>query len=184
MKRWLLAGSLALACAGPARAQEGSAIVQMADGSTLLFSGWTLVYEYQAARSGTPLLQAPLATREARELILGKKSYPLAGATLAISYAPARRQREAGGEPVEVQLPAAVTLQAGDGARQQPKLEPPARERLLEPGVKPQQFLARVLELRGTTATGNQRQLCLLAFTALVECPSEAERRVVRIEFQ
>lgn len=182
--RWLVAGSLALACAGVARAQDGGAIVQMADGSTLLLSGWTLVYEYQAARAGTTLLQAPLATHEARELILGKKSYPLAGATLSISYTPTRRQREEGAEAVEVALPTGIALQAGGGPPQAPKLESPARERLLEPGTKAQQFLARVVELKGTTATGNERRLCLFAFTALVECPSEAERRIVKIEFQ
>jgi hypothetical protein len=182
--RRLVLALLALACAGPARGQEGGAIVQMADGSTVMLSGWTLVYEYQATSAGTPLLQAPYATREARELILGKKAYPLAGATLTIAYTTTRRQREADAEPVEVSLPSALALQAGDGPQQQPKLESPARDRLVEPGTKPRQFLARAVELKGTTPTGNERRLCLFAFTALVECPSEAERRIVKIEFQ
>jgi len=181
--RTLVPALLALVCATAARGQQGGAIVQMADGSTVMLSGWTLVYEYQAAGAGTPLLQAPYSTHEARELILGKKAFPLAGATLTIDYTPTKRQREAGGEPVEVWLPSAVAVQTG-GERQQPKLEAPARERLLEPGAKPKQFLARVAELKGTTPTGNQRQLCLFAFTALVECPSEPERRIVKVEFQ
>src|SRR5262245_35290066 len=105
MIRWRMPNRRLLAlllAAGPAAAlagQEGaSAIVHMADGSSIPLTQATLSYEYVTWKQGTPQLQAQPQRRDTgSELWLAKKTYPLQGRSLEIVYTPAERERRVAG---------------------------------------------------------------------------------------
>jgi hypothetical protein len=164
----------------------GSALVSMADGGSVLLRSWTLSVEYQAWPSGTSQYQAPIARRETTDLWLGRRSYPLAGATLEIEYAPAEREREVDGSVRKVAVPTArgLALTGPDGKRTPLRLEAPQRDLVVPGAPKSQMLLVRTLDLRGETLAGTHGDLCIASFTALVECPDEDARRIVRIEFR
>jgi hypothetical protein len=64
------------------------------------------------------------------------------------------------------------------------KLEAPQRELLVPGGEKNMLFVVRTLDLHGQTLTGTRRELCLVSFTSLVECPDDPALQVARIQFQ
>jgi hypothetical protein len=45
-------------------------------------------------------------------------------------------------------------------------------------------LMARTLDLVGETITGTKKDLCVVSYTAVVECGGNAADRVVKIEFQ
>ncbi len=176
---------LALA-ALPALAQEtGPAILSFADGSSMPLQNATLSYEYQSWKQGTTQFQAPSVRKETRDLLLGKKVYSVAKQKLEIVYTPQNREREVAGKPriVKVNVASGLALIGADGKRTLFKLEPPVKEAFLPDAEKNTLFALRTLDLRGQTLTGTKRELCLVSFTSLVECPDDAAQQVTRIEF-
>ena len=181
MRRGLRALAI-VACAWRLGAQEvGPAVVKLADGTSLPLVPWSLSYEYAAWNRGSEPGTSPQRT-EARELRLGKKTYPVSGSVLAIEYEEVTRSGD-DGQSQKVPVPRSLTLTGSDGKRTTLKPEPPARE-LLAPGADKNLLVQpRSLDLRGRTLTGTQREFCLLSFTALIECNVTTGQQVVRIEF-
>lgn len=186
MKTQRLAALLGMALAAPLRAQEGgSAVAQMADGSSVPLVTWTLSYEYVAWRQGTPQYQAAPQRRDTAELWLGKKTYPVRGQSLEIAYTPTEKEREVEGVVKRVKLPVASGLVLSASGKKTPlKLEPPHRDLVIPGAEKGQLLVVRTLDLKGQTLTGTRREFCLLSFTSLVECPEEPANQVVRVDFQ
>jgi hypothetical protein len=181
--RWALSLTLA---AFPALAQDaGPAILTFADGSSMPLQKATLSYEYQSWKPGTAAFQAPTARKETAELLLGKKSYPIAKLKLEIVYTAQNREREIAGHAriVKVNVASGLTLTGADGKKTQLKLEQPVKEAFLPDAEKNTLFAVRTLDLRGETLTGTKRELCLVSFSSLVECPDDAAQQVTRIEF-
>lgn len=180
----LLAGT----AASPAQEEPAGsavAVVYLADGSSVPLRSWSLSYEYMAwPQGGSQALTNP-ARRESRELWLGKRSFPAAGAVLEIVYGETVREREVEGETRAVRAPLAreVSLTvAGKTTRLAP--EPPQRQLLLPGGDKKLIVQARSLDLRGETIGGTRRELCLLTYTSQVECAGTPDAQVVKVEFQ
>lgn len=184
----LALASLALASAArPVAAQQGdSVVVHLRDGSTLPLLSASLSYEYVSWRQGTSSFLSSPDRKPAPELWLAKKSYPLKGHTLEIEYAPRQVEREVEGtvKKLDVQAAIGLALLAADGKRTSLKLEPPHRDLLLPDAEKGMLLSVRTLDLVGETLTGTHRELCLVSFTSLVECPYDPSRQVAKIEFQ
>jgi hypothetical protein len=187
MGRRLLA-ALALcgvAAERPLAQESKSALVHMLDGTSFPVQNWSLSYEYQAWRAGTPQFQAQPTSTSTSELWVGKKAFPVKGHTLEIVYQSVRREREVEGKPqvVSVNTGRGLTLVAPDGRRTSFKLEAPHRDMLLPGAGKTLLVAPRTLDLHGETFTGTKRALCLLSFTSLVECPDDPAQQVAKIEF-
>jgi hypothetical protein len=178
----LLAAALTLPLAG----QDGrSAVVHLADGTSVPLTAAALSYEYVAWKQGTPSYQAPPQRREAPELWLAKKSYPVKGQSLHVVFTPVEKEREVEGTVKRVKVPVASGVVIGDGTKKNPlKLEPPHRDLMLPDAERGLLLVVRTLDLRGETLTGTKKEFCLLSFTALVECPDDPGNQVVRIDFQ
>jgi hypothetical protein len=164
-------GVVALLLAGAAAPEEPAAapvMVYLADGSSLPLQSWSLSYEYVTWVQGTDPALATAHRREAKELWVGKKRVPTGGLTLEIRREPGQRQQ--------------LALAFPQGKKEEMKVEPPSRDLLAAEGQKGL-VVARSLDLRGETLTATKRELCLLAYTQLVECGQEPEQRVVKIEF-
>ena len=177
-----------LAAPLPASAQEPSAaaVVTLADGTSLPLTGWSLSYEYQAWKEGTPQAFAQPVRRATSELLVGKKSYSTAGATLEIQYRTFPRPAEEGSDqpPPAGAVVTGLVLTAA-GKKTEIKLEAPQKDSLLPLGTgKGLVAQARSLDLAGQTLTGTRREFCLVSFSAQVECGSLPSERVVKIEFQ
>ena len=184
MKPRCLLSALALALAAPLAGQDGGgAVVHLGDGSSVPLTTATLSYEYVAWKQGTPQHEARPQRRDAPELWLAKKSYPIRGQSLEIVYNPGFKAREVDGETkaVKVQIASALRLPAVKSAL---KLEAPHRDLVLPDGERGLTLAVRTLDLRGETLTGTKKEFCLLSFTALVECPDDPANQVVRIDFQ
>jgi hypothetical protein len=180
---WLAVAVLALASEAAAEGGE-TILVHFADGSSLPLRSWSLSYEYSAWRRGESPALATTARKEAREIWAGKRAIPVAGLTLEIQYSQLERGQEVEGEirPVVVAVVKSLSITAADGKRTVLKPDPPHRD-LIAPGPEGTMAQARALDLRGETLTGTKRDLCLLSYTALVQCLSEADQRVVKIQF-
>jgi hypothetical protein len=177
---WLLA----LVLAAPLQGQDGGgAVVQLADGSSVPLARATLSYEYVAWKQGTPQHEARPQRRDAPELWLAKKSYPVRGQSVEIVYVPGYKPREVDGETKAVKVSVANGIRL-PGVKSPLKLEPPHKDLVLTDAERGLMLAVRTLDLRGETLTGTKREFCLLSFTALVECPDDAPNRVVRIDFQ
>ncbi len=141
----------------------------MADGTSLPLRSWSLSYEFVTWPQGTDPALATAHRRDARELWVGKKRVPTGGLTVEI-------RRESGDrDQLELGFP--------EGKKEEVKVEPPSRDLLSPEGQKGFLVVARSLDLRGETLTATKRELCLLAYTSLVECGQEPGQRVVKIEF-
>jgi hypothetical protein len=176
----LLALGLPEAAGSP---QEAStAAVTFEDGSTIPLSGWSLSYEYISWRAGTPQAMAAAARKDVKELLIGKKSYPVAGRAIEVQYEDALRRE--GPRTVRVPVARALMLVDVDGRKTPLKLEAPARELILPGTDKSLTLLVRTLDLKGETFTGTKREICLVSFTALVQCDPGPSEQVVRIQFQ
>ncbi len=178
--------ALGLALAAAASPQEGGAVAQMADGSSIPLTSWTLSYEYVAWKLGTPQFLTPPQRREVSELLLAKRSYPLKGQTLEVAYTSVPRQREVYGQPrtVQVRVATGLALSAAGGKKTTLKLEAPHRDSIIPDAEKSTLLTVRTLDLKGQTLTGTRREFCLVSFTSLVACPEDAANQVVRVEFQ
>lgn len=184
MKRLCLAVAV-LALASQAAGEGGETIlVHFADGSSVPLRSWSLSYEYSAWRRGESPALGATASKEAKEIWVGKRAIPVAGLTLDIQYSQLERGQEVEGEirPVVVAVATGLTLVAADGKKTVLKPDPPHRD-LIAPGAEGTMVQARSLDLRGETLTGTKRDLCLLSYSALVQCLSEADQRVVKIQF-
>lgn len=186
MKTQRLAALIAVALAAPLPAQEGdSAVVHLADGSSVPLSSWALSYEYVAWRQGTPQYQATPQRREAALVFLGRKTYPVKGQSLEIAYTPTEKEREVEGVAKRVKVPVASGLALSGGGKKTPlRLEPPHRDLVIPGAEKRLLLVVRTLDLTGQTLTGTRREFCLLSFTSMVECPEEPSHQVVRVDFQ
>jgi hypothetical protein len=181
---------LLLACAGTAFSaadapvDRGSVVVTTEDGSVVPLHNWSLSYEYGVAKPGTSPLFAPTARKAAWDVYVGKKALPTAGQVLTIAYAETMRSTESdtGVTTVRIKTPKELTLAGADG-RKTFKVEPPARELLVESVEKGTTIMARTLDVLGETVTGTKKDFCLVSYTAVVECGGTAADRVVKVEF-
>lgn len=183
-RNWIVLGLALAAC--PALAQDaGPAILTFADGSSMPLQNASLSYEYKEWKAGMTQFQAPSARKESMELLLGKKAYPVAKQKLEVVYTPQNREREVDGKVkiVKVNVASGLALIGADGKKTLLKLEPPVKDAILPDADKNILFAVRTLDLRGQTLTGTKRELCLVSFTSLVECPDDAAQQVKRIEF-
>jgi hypothetical protein len=157
-----------------APADRGTAVVTLEDGTSVPLHNWSLSYEYGIAKQGTSPLFAPTARKTAWDFYVGKKALPTAGQTLTIAYSETMRSTESDTAITteRIKTPREVTLAGADGKKSTFKVEPPARELLVESLEK------------GTTITGTKKDLCVLSYTAVVECGGTAADRVVKVEFQ
>lgn len=185
MPRALLAALLL--SSGLAGAQPGaSAIVTLADGTTVPLSEWTFSYEYVAYPEGTSAALAPFSRREARTLWAGKRAHETAGRALEIGYEALEREREVDGQTKRVAVLVAreLRLVAPDGRKTVVKVEPPGREALLPGGGKGLVVAPRSLDLLGQTLTGTKSSYCLASYTSLVECGGDPAHQVTRVDFR
>jgi hypothetical protein len=176
-----------LLSAGLAGAEPGaSAIVTLADGTTVPLSPWTFSYEYVAYPEGTSAALAPFSRREARTLWAGKRAHEPAGRVLEIGYEALEREREVDGQvrKVTVQVARELRLVAPDGRKTVLKVEPPGREALLEGGGKGLVVAPRSLDVQGQTLAGTKSSYCLASYTSLVECGGDPAHRVTRVDFR
>ena len=176
-----------LASAGPAPAQEPAGagpetiMVHLADGTSLLLRSWSFSYEYASWAKGQAPTHGNTDRRETRDLWVGKKALALADQTLEIEYGEERRVVD--GEPRNVPVARGLALVSREGKRTKQKGEPPHRDLLL-PEARDRLAAARALDVRGETIGGTRREFCLLSYTPLVQCPTESDRRVERIQFR
>jgi hypothetical protein len=187
MRGALLAQLLGAGLTAVAAGQEGSsAIVTLADGTSVPLRPWTFSYEYIAYPKGTSPALAPVARREALALWAGKRSFDTAGLTLEIGYETLEREQEVDGamEKVKVFLARELRLLGADGKRSVLKVEPPGREALLTGGTKDLVVVPRSLDLQGQTLTGTKSSYCLASYTSLVECGGDTAHQVTRVEFR
>lgn len=172
--RWrasvIAVAALSLAAAG-GRGQEeagGTATVHLGDGSSIPLQGWRLSYDYQSwPKGGTPLAGAS-AQRQLRTLIVGKRSVALGPGTSFELVRKEGRVRE--------------LVVTSDGRQVRLKAEPPSRELLVPNGDGSLVVMAQSADLVGATITGTRRSFCLIAFSTLVECPTDPAQQVVRVE--
>lgn len=153
-------------------AQEDNAPVatlHLADGTTVALIDWKLTYEFVSWKSKEPISSAKPTTREFGGLLLGKKTYPLRGETLALTHIE-------GGEVIRV---GTMSLKK-EGAL---KIEQPARDVLAPELDKNYIYQPRSLDINGKTLSGIQRSFCVTSFSAMVECGGTKTTRVVKIDF-
>lgn len=158
--------------APPSEVRATTAVVYLADGSTLPLRDWAFSYEYQAWETGRP--QGLPSRRETTDLWLGKRAIDVADSTLSVTYAAGTDGTAGNGRAKELVF-------EKNKKKSSLKLDPPHRDLLLPGGGKGLNVMATSVDFVGATLTGTRRQICLAPFTALVEC-SGAER-VIRIEF-
>ena len=165
--------------AGGLVAQEGESglvTVHLADGSSVVLSGWSLSYEYLSWTKGTPQHLAQSQVRTARELWVDKDREAVLGSALELVY-----EQPKGSRAPNVKE---MRLAAGGGKPSKLKPKPPHRDLLVPDGPKDLIVLPRSLDLSGSTLTGTQRTFCLVTYSSLVECATTPETQVLRVEFQ
>ncbi len=148
---------------------SSAATLHLADGTTVALVEWKLTYEYITWKSKDPVSSAKPTTREFSGLLLGKKTYPVRGETLALTHVE-------GGETIKV---ATMTLKKGGDV----KIEQPARDVLAPELEKNFIYQPRSLDITGKTLSGIQRSFCVTSFSAMVECGGTKTTRVVKIDF-
>ncbi len=87
------------------------------------------------------------------------------------------------GERRKVPIARSFGIVGADGKKSTFKPEPPHAD-LLAPGAGGKFVQARSVDLHGETVAGTRREFCLLSYSVLVECPIQAEQRVVSIRMQ
>jgi hypothetical protein len=164
----------------------GLAQVFLADGTSVALSGWALSYEYQAVPPGASRGLVQPSRREARELWLGKDSWPLVGRTLEIRYKAVEVERlgAEGLDRDQAQAAESLMLTAAGGKAKSLRLEQPSLDRLRGDGPKANVIFPLGLDLRGTSLAGTRRQFCLASFNAFGVCHPADGDRVLRIIFQ
>jgi hypothetical protein len=162
-----------------------TAIVVLADGTSVPLSPWSFSYEYVAYARDSSAALAPFSRRESESLLLGKKAVDTNGRVLEIGYETLQRQRDVDGETktVDVKVARELRLTGAGGKKAVFKVEPPDKAALV-PGGKDQIVAPRSLDLSGQTLTGTRTSYCLASYTSLVECGGEAAHQVVRVEFR
>ena len=169
-RSWSFILAIGLAgAAATAYSQSAPITVHLANGDALLLQEITLSYEFQMWAKGTPQLLAPFKERETPAIVLGKDRYPVAGSSVVFDHSQGRLR-------LEIQ-------QANGKSKKIKKLKAPERKVLLPDIDKDTMVQVRSLDIAGRTLTGSRRSFCLISFTAMVECSSDAEHQVVRIEF-
>lgn len=166
--RLILAVGL-VAGASVASAQDGPVTVHLANGDALPLQEAKLTYEYQMWAKDTSRVLAPFKNLETTAVVLGKDRYPVAGTQISFDHSQGR---------VRLQI-----TQADGKTKEIKKFKTPARKVLLPDLDKNTMVQIRSLDIRGQTLTGTRRSFCLISFTSMVECATEAEHQVVRIEF-
>ena len=191
MIAWIAAG------AGAAGAQDApppeqadpairTALVTFADGNTLPLRNWTLCYDYVSWARGQSPASGIQAGREASDLWIGKRVVPMEDALLAIQHGELRRETLVDGRPQSILSSSAreVTVTTPDGKTIKAKVEPPHRDLLAPGAAKSALVMARSLDLRGEGITGTRREVCVLAYSVLVECGGTPAHQVVKVQFQ
>lgn len=175
---------------GPLAAQEppppSVVMVHLADGTSQPLRAWSLVYDYVSHNKSTPLALARPSVKNASELWAGKKTYPLAGATLALAYREVPKEIEVAGRPQRmlIQVARQLTLEAADGRKTEIEVAPPHRDLVIPGADKSTTFVPRSLDLVGETLTGTKRSFCVLSYSSLVECGTSPAEQVVKLSFQ
>ena len=189
MRRHALRCALLVAAgAALAAAQEpGQPVtVHLRDGTRIPLQDWALHYEYVTWPKGSSPAMALSQQSEVDELYVGKRTLPVAGATLEFGFDHVPRSREVDGRMtgVEVLQPASIQFVEAGGKRHEfERPDPPHKDRVT-PGLdKNRLFQARGLYLSGQTLTGTRRTYCLFPYTTLVECSEDPGLQVARIEF-
>lgn len=163
----LALGLVTVAATG--HAQTGRITVHLANGDALPLQETKLTYEYQVWAKDSPRVLAPFKQRDTPAIVIGKNRYPVQGTTVAFDHSQGRvrlkiTQKDA--KPKEIK-----------------KLKAPERKVLLPDIDKNMMVQIRSLDIVGQTLTGSRRTFCLISFTSMVECATEPEHQVVRIEF-
>lgn len=155
---------------GPAPQETGSvATVSFADGTTVALVEWKLTYEFATWNKKDPVSLAKTHVRESAALVAGKKSYPVAGSSLALTYT------ETSGA---VRVASLNLTGVGDI-----RMEVPSQYALAPDLDKHVFFQPRSLDLSGKTLSGVARSFCVASLSLLVECGGSEATRVVRIDF-
>jgi hypothetical protein len=178
--------------AGPLLAQadapdRGTLLVTMGDGATVTLRNWALSYEYSAYKQGASPMTGASRRTDSADLLVGKRTVPTRGQVLTFTYDEVPKALvAAGAAPATDRFkhPREVVVTGADGKKQAFKVEAPARDLLVPTAEKGMAFQARTLDLRGETITGTRKEMCLLSYTASVECGSTPPDAVVKVEFQ
>ena len=169
-RSWRLILAIGLAAGAPvAGAQSGPVTVHLANGDALPLRETRLAYEYQMWAKDTPRVLAPFKYYQTAAIVLGKDRYPVAGTRVSFDHSQGRVRLE--------------ITQANGKKKEIKKVKAPERKVLLPHLDKNIMVQIRSLDIKGQTLTGTRRSFCLISFTSMVECSTEAEHRVVRIEF-
>jgi hypothetical protein len=165
--------------------EEGVAVVYLADGTSVALLDWQLFYEYQAVPAGASRGLVKPSRRESRELWFGKDVVPLAGRTMEVRYEAVEHEQAEGAETVKVLVPRAslFLITAEGGKVRELKPETPQRERLRAESEKGDMIIPMMVSLSGRSLSGTEREFCLAAFHALVECRPAQSDRVMRVVF-
>jgi hypothetical protein len=163
----------------------GQVIVHLADGTTLPLNSWSLSYEYQAFKEGTPPGFSQPTRRESSEFWSSKKTFPMPGGSLEIQYRVYERAVEVDGQMQKGQGAVVTGIVVNSaGKRSELKLEPPHKELLMPGGAHKGMIVQpRSLDVRGETLTGTKRDFCVMSYSPLVECGAAPKDRVVKLEF-
>lgn len=184
---------LVVGLGGPAPAvhaqtpDRGTIVATMGDGTSVTLRHWSLSYEYALYKQGTSPLAGGSKRTESGGLLVGKRTVPLAGQVLTFTYDEVPKALlAAGAAPASDRYkhPREIVLTAPDGKKTTMKVEAPAKDLLSAATEKGMAIMPRTLDLRGETVTGTAKDLCLLSYTAAVECGGTPADAVVKIEFQ
>lgn len=153
----------------PQEAPDSLATLHLADGTTVALLDWKVGYDFVTWRKNDRISNAKTETKEAFNLLLGKKSYPLRGETLTLTH-------EESGDSYRV---SAISLKS-EGEL---KVESPEKDALAPQLDKDYNFQPRSLDIYGKTFSGIARSFCIVSFSALVDCGRTETTRVQRIDF-
>jgi hypothetical protein len=145
------------------------ATVYLADGTRVPLVEWKLLYEFLTWKQGENVNTAKPQIQPSTDLVLGKKTYPVAGKNLVLAHG------DIGGvaRVVEVSFGGAPM-----------KMENPAREILAAGLDKKMLYQPRSLDITGKTLSGVERSFCIASLHALVDCGTTQASRVVKVEFR
>lgn len=157
----------------PAAAQDepvaSIATVQLADGTRVPLIDWKVSYEFLSWKQGEKVQTAKPTAQPTENLVLGKKTYPLKGATLVMKH-------EGTGMSARV-----IEFEIGG---QKLKLENPARDIIAPTLDKKSYFQPRSVDIAGKTLSGAERSFCIASLSALVDCGTSDSTRVINVEFR
>jgi hypothetical protein len=172
---------LATPWAGPVATADGpdrgTIVVTMGDATSVTLRNWSLSYEYSSYKQGTSPMTGASKRTESGDLLVGKRTVPLAGQVLSFTY-------DSAAASDRFKHPREIVVSGPGGKKATFKVEPPAREMLVATPEKGTAVTPRTLDLRGETITGTNKDLCLLSYTATVECGGTPADAVVKVEFQ